>query len=530
MGRHLARRHGQLRLTALRDDRNNGRQSLRGGDEVMRRRAVLKAAVAGAVTAFAATVPGLRALAAPLRVRRSVNKMALDDPDLATYRDFVGLMRSKSPQERVSWVGFANQHGDKDDFKYCPHGDWYFLPWHRGFVEMYETAASVLMKNPKFAMPYWDWTELRDYPKAFSEPKYKGRANPLFTPGEGDNFEPGGPIARNPLGPNVLTNAIVGQTQVIAKIYKETVYERFGTSKNPGQQNLDASWVVDGGGVQGIMESTPHNQIHNDIGGFMPQSNSPRDPIFMMHHGNIDRIWAGWNNLGRANSKNKLWLDMTFKDNYISPDGKFFTKGVKDFLSTSALGYTYDNLPKPLVTKLDLAREGRLLALMGGPPGPGPVEGLKRVKATPSPLAPSEVSLKAVAHLDHNDLVGAMTPTAGRPSEVVALISDMQVPDNVSAVRVFVNRPSVSLDVPETDPHFVTTIAFLHHGGRGGGGHHKAAPSTIVDLTDTLRGLSRSKALSDDNVTVQLLPVPMPGVAAGAIKAVTPRSVEIAFL
>ncbi|WP_415268406.1 tyrosinase family protein [Acidovorax sacchari] len=38
--------------------------------------------------------------------------------------------------------------------KYCPHGDWVFLPWRRGFVDMYERAAAVLAGNLQFAMPH----------------------------------------------------------------------------------------------------------------------------------------------------------------------------------------------------------------------------------------------------------------------------------------------------------------------------------------------------------------------------------------
>jgi tyrosinase len=494
---------------------------------MMTRRTLLKAA-AGVATGFAGTVPGLRALAAPvLRVRRALHTMALDDSDLDTYREFVRLMRSKAPTEPVSWVGFANQHGNADGFKYCPHGDWYFLPWHRGFLEMYETAAAGLMHNPKFAMPYWDWTAQRDYPEAFSSKTYKGRPNPLFSPGDGDTFQPGTQVARNPLGPKVLTDAIVGLEKVIDKIYRETVYERFGTSRNRSQNNLDASWVIQGGGVQGILEATPHNQIHNHIGGFMGQSNSPRDPIFMMHHGNIDRIWAGWNNLGRKNSTNKLWLAMVFQDNYVDPEGKLYTRGVKDLLATSKLGYTYDNLPRPDARQPDPLRDSHLLALLGEPGA----ESVKRVKATASPVPTSGASTRALVHVEHRDLAEAVEPTRhGHPTEVVALISDIQVPDNVGAVRVFVNHPAVSLDVPETDPHFVTTIGFLHHGSGGGNGHHKALPSTIVDLTETLRGLSRSKQLTDDNVTVQLVPVALPGVAPTAVTPVIPASVEIAFL
>jgi hypothetical protein len=55
------------------------------------------------------------------------------------------------------------------------------------------------------------------------------------------------------------------------------------------------AWIVSGGGVQGTLEALPHNQVHNSIGGWMPTPASPRDPIFFMHHCNIDRIWAVWN-------------------------------------------------------------------------------------------------------------------------------------------------------------------------------------------------------------------------------------------
>ena len=177
------------------------------------------------------------------------------------------------------------------------------MPWHRAYVEMYENAARVLTNNPKFAMPYWNWTSLRQLPSAFTDKTYKGQPNPLFVPGRGD---PASMVRNSLTGQNALTDALVGP-KVIASIFKETVYEAFGTSRpvdysvSPPQvqNNLDPKWVPMGGGDQGILERTPHNNVHNNIGAYMPQSNSPRDPIFMMHHGNIDRIWAHWTALGR---------------------------------------------------------------------------------------------------------------------------------------------------------------------------------------------------------------------------------------
>ena len=503
--------------------------------DMVTRRTALKAAVGvGAVTAFSGLVPGLKAFAAaPLRVRRNVNNMSLDDPDLATYRDFVGLMRGKSQAARVSWLGFANQHGDENNFKFCPHGDWYFLPWHRGFVEMYERAAAALTKNPKFAMPYWDWTTLRQLPAAFTDPTFKGKPNPLFVPGRGDNPS----MVRNALtGPDALTDALVGPN-VLRRIFKETVYEVFGTSRsvdrsNPAnpkvQNNLDPKWVPMGGGNQGVMEATPHNNVHNNIGAFMPQSNSPRDPIFMMHHGNIDRIWAHWNALGRTNSTDPLWLNMPFTNNYIAPDGKFYTRVVKNLQSTDALGYTYDDLPKPDNRNIDLLRHQNLAALFN------PAE-----KAKPTRLRQANTgAAKATAHLNLPFAMGAAVlqsvvapPVANTaPREVVAIISEIKIGDNVRAIRVFVNRETVNQDVPDTDPHYVTTLSFLSHGKGGAHAQHKSLPSTIVDLTETLQNLSNAKRLSGDNITVQLLPVPAPGVPAAAVGDVVPASIEIAII
>lgn len=484
------------------------------------RRSILKAVAAGsAFTAFSGILPSVKAFAQTgLRKRRNVNNMSLDDPDLETYRDFVGLMRDKPQTDLVSWTGFANQHGDANNFKYCPHGDWYFLPWHRGFVEMYEKAAAVLTNNPEFAMPYWDWTTLRQLPAAFTDKTYKGKPNSLYVPSRGDEAS----MIRNVLtGPYTLTDALVGP-QVIESIYKETVYEAFGTSRNPKQNNLDPKWVPMGGGNQGILERTPHNNIHNNIGAYMPNSNSPRDPIFMMHHGNIDRIWAYWNALGRKNSDDPLWLNMPFTNNYISPDGKFYTKVVKDLQSTSALGYTYDNIPKPDNKKVDALRTQNLTALFD----PAQKSTLFKIKQSNTRAATLAAPLHLSLPLEAQTLQEVLKPVAENTEgrELVALISDIKISDNVQAIRVFINRETVNQDVPDTDPHYVTTLGFLKHGGDHG------LPSTIVNLTEALKNISKTNNLTNDEITVQLLPVPKPGVATTAVGDVVPASIELAFI
>ncbi|MES2937778.1 MAG: tyrosinase family protein [Pseudomonadota bacterium] len=491
---------------------------------MIHRRTALKAvAAAGAFAAFSGSVPGLRAFAAQApRVRRSVNTMALDDPDLSTYRDFVGLMRARSASRRVSWVGFCNQHGSATEFLNCPHGDWYFLPWHRAFQQMYENAAMVLMRNPRFAMPYWDWTALRDMPAAFTDKTYKGKPNPLYVPGLGDDASK----ARNALtGDNALTDEKVGP-QLMQGIYAETDYEAFGTSRNPEQTDTDGKWVPAGGGVQGPLEASAHNSVHGSIGGYMPGTNSPRDPVFFMHHGNIDRIWARWHALGRQDSTDPLWLGMAFSNHFVSPQGRLYTRVVKDLLSIEALGYTYDDMPRPETQVVDPERLGNLAALFQ----PARKSQAPRARVANSAAALPTAPLSLAVPMAKSAVEPAVAPvTEGKAArEVVALIRDIRLGDGVRAVRVFVNLDSVSADVPETDPHFVARLAFLRHGS-GAHSAHKALPSALVNLTAALRKLAATEGLASDRITIQLVPVPEPGAAASTVEAV-PGSIEIAVI
>lgn len=42
------------------------------------------------------------------------------------------------------------------------------------------------------------------------------------------------------------------------------------------------------------LEGGPHGAVHSGIGGDMSPSTSPNDPIFFLHHTQIDRLWYLW--------------------------------------------------------------------------------------------------------------------------------------------------------------------------------------------------------------------------------------------
>jgi tyrosinase len=83
-----------------------------------------------------------------------------------------------------------------------------------------------------------------------------------------------------------------------------------------------------------------HGGVHIAVGGDNPQTagqmageNSPADPLFWLHHANIDRLWAEWQ---KANpGKNPAILNETLRPSQI------VTGKVKKYLKISTLGYSY---------------------------------------------------------------------------------------------------------------------------------------------------------------------------------------------
>jgi hypothetical protein len=98
---------------------------------------------------------------------------------------------------------------------------------------------------------------------------------------------------------------------------------------------------------QGILEQLPHNPIHLFVGGtngyLSDNCMSSRDPIFWIHHTQIDRIWESWLNGGGKNSDDIKWLNKSFE--FFDEIGTLNIYKVRDFLDIkNQLNYRYDEL------------------------------------------------------------------------------------------------------------------------------------------------------------------------------------------
>jgi tyrosinase len=509
-----------------------------------RREVLLQGCVIGAGI-IAANMTGMEALAqgAP-KWRRSLHGMAPNDPILQTWRDGVRLLKAASGN--VSWANFAAIHGNANDFNLCPHGNWYFLPWHRAYLLSYERAVRQLTGNNDFALPYWDWTEDRQMPSAFVEPTFNGQPNPLFE--QQRDATPTDSLPDSTVGPGI-----------ISQILAQTPFETFGTSRpigpdNVPQNNLDQSWInCEFCGTSGTLEATPHNLVHVFVGGIMGQANSALDALFMMHHCNIDRIWWMWNQGGGPDSPDPLWSGMTFQNNFFNPDGTPYSPKVSDLLTPEPLGYSYVDTPlaPPPAGNLALAVAGqsekfKSLYAVSNIATAKPSGVASYAASVDKPAATVAKYLEIPVDVDAN----ALAPVASRKSppsgfETLSLTNarqqyisgarcyaflrevDYTQHDNTE-YRVFLNCDYLSAGTPTTDRHYVGSFGFFgSHGGHGGKEPRK--PSLGIDLTSTIQRVYGSAATPPGKLRVQIQPVALrpAGKADGTVK---PSRVEVAIV
>jgi tyrosinase len=515
-----------------------------------RRDVLLQGCIIGAGV-IAAEMPGMEALAqtptTPQRV--SLEGLAWNDPIVATYRDAVGIMKQMPDAQQFSWVNLSQIHGtDPNTYNFCPHGNWYFLPWHRAYVVMYERIVRHLTGNNAFAMPYWDWTNNPTMPKVFLEPTTPdGKTNWLYVNDQAfgqtwtRTWPPTQPIPDDQVGPGVLQS-----------ILQSTPFEIFGTSRPDGQDSLDQSWINDeNSGVQGILEGNPHNMVHNNIGGWMPSASSPRDPIFFMHHANIDRIWAVWNSLGNANSPDHFWRDMQITNNFYNVDGSFWSPVVSELAVPEMLGYTY-GLPPPQVAlaaaaPMHAALQTKITSLFAMPKVNN--AGVRTFTAANSggasaaagrPLALSvEVAPNLIGEVIRRKPVSSglgmlnfalAQEQHATGTRAFGFIREVVVTQPTNALyRVFIDHPNPSAQTPTNDPHYVGAFGILTHASHSSHSDKHGTPSFVMDLTNAIQRVYGNVTTPPSRIQVQLVAVPNKP-SASEIGTATISRIEVAFV
>lgn len=155
----------------------------------------------------------------------------------------------------IAW-DFADEH---NEYNFKIHRGPAFLPWHRHFLFRFEQYLKRF--DSRLSLPYWDWTsaDSRDLEAEPWKSFFGGRANT------------GGKVQWNTRRAQSGDDSSLPSLSAIVGLLYDDEYKRFRR-----------------------IEGTHHSGPHVFVGGDMNTPLSPRDPLFYLHHCNVDRIWSFW--------------------------------------------------------------------------------------------------------------------------------------------------------------------------------------------------------------------------------------------
>ncbi|RMZ66918.1 tyrosinase [Pyrenophora seminiperda CCB06] len=331
-------------------------------------------------------------------------------------------LHNANQSDAYSFYGIASIHGrpyqtwgdapglpDKQGKTgYCPHGNELFMGWHRPYLALFEAsypfqlenqvvsnyAHDIAMQAPadqmerylaaanEFRIPYWDWAQgitTGPIPDMFTTPVITitntdgvsmSLSNPLYSyqfkpvpEGFDDKWRNINATIRWPNSDDttaqsqngIFADAFAGQSaNIIAQlgiVFRSSSFSRFSNTLED-----------------------PHGWIHGIVGGgytthapykghMWPLEYSAFDPIFMLHHANVDRLLAlyqaahpdSWMETSNIGSHGNVYLE-DYQEINGDTDLLPFRKTPNEFWSpnacrnTTVLGYAYPETQRWMYT------------------------------------------------------------------------------------------------------------------------------------------------------------------------------------
>ena len=411
----------------------------------------------------------------------------------ASFVSAIATMRANTnAADPNSWLYWANVHQG-----FCPHGVPYFLAWHRGYILLFERKLREISGDQQLFLPYWDY---------FTDPAI---------PADFTDSVPANPLFHSRFNTNVSASLSLAPFQ--------------GTVTNFQRGTANA--------FEPSIESLPHNQVHNLIGDVMATMQSPQDPIFWLHHANIDRLWAAWvrADAGRQMPPNTdaYWgAQFTYASAVTLDRNKTY--------DTPGIGYTYQDeamptvLPPPLPPPRPALRSlppiqkrslGTAHFVLGGARGLALDE---HSVSVPIPLAKAEKQRLTSA-------LKAAPPAAGPPSTVQVVLSDVRLTEAGRLggyfYKVYLNLPSRSSVGDRDGDYLVGTVgpfeidAARQHAAPDDAAAEAEAATLTFPVTDTMkaRGLGGSTDL-----VVSFIRVSGPRAPSGEVISVAEVRFDVA--
>lgn len=431
------------------------------------------------------------------RAVRAMQALPISDPRSWRYQAAIHGLAGTAPPTGAPW----NE---------CQHATWYFLPWHRMYLYQFERIVRsfvVAAGGPAdWALPYWDYEApgANALPRAFRTPTLPdGTANPLFVAQRAPGINAG----------NAIPASVTSSRAAMATAGFTTP-----TSGAPMGFGGPRTGFAHFGPAPGALENQPHNIMHVVVGGnglMSDPDTAALDPIFWLHHANIDRLWEHWRLAGQANPTTQTWTRRSFR--LRDETGRAVRMRVSGVLDTVAqLDYRYQSMAAPPHAAAPVT-----------PPVPETAMAAARKPVTVgrSPSATELPEGGASALVPVGPLPRRRGAAAAEPMRFSLELADIEGEANPGVVYgVYVNLPDRPTEA-QLEEHRVGLVSLfgIEH-SRGGRGTAAQPLRYVFDVTGHVQG-------AGDAVRVALLPLPgLERPSRGAAAASPVRVGTIALL
>ena len=424
-------------------------------------------------------------------------------PAVLAYAKAVKAMQALPLADPRSWRYQAAIHGLANTvppagapWNSCQHSSWYFFPWHRMYLFQFERIVRSFVTAAggpaNWTLPFWDYSSgapRNSLPAGFRLPKLPDNsANPLFVAQRRSGINTGTP----------LPPAVVSTTTALNK----TVFTNQGANTGFGGPQTGFNHQ---GGAFGALEATPHGSVHVQVGGPTGLMTDPDlaalDPIFWLHHANVDRLWDVWRlkHQTNVNPTTQSWLTRNFS--LRNTTGAAVTMKVSGVVSDiTQLDYTYEGLPAQALA----AEEG----------GPGPVpRGKKPVMVGRNDRGLTVTTDGGSAEVPVGELPQPRAAAAAGSSPRLYLdLADIEGEKNPGIVYgVYLNLPK-GAGTEVRDEHMVGVVSFfgIEHAGTAPVAPKSRDPHPLhysFDVTEVVDGLRAKGAWDPGTFRVALLPI-----------------------
>jgi polyphenol oxidase len=418
------------------------------------------------------TDPEIRLLCRAVSHMRNGTKDATQNPPIDAP------LSVESPLQWDQWVMTHAKHCTEDGPNVPQvHWSWFFLPWHRAYLFFLERhlaniVTTVLKEDgSKFALPYWDWIAHKEIPNT-RERQQQGRPSPLF----------GYDLTRESMNENdglgfdnlALWDGYRAPTTQAPKM--DPTNEKSPKSKEEIESTLiymsrpyidlmlELPWdlfmgkpTISRDDGQGVLEHYPHNNGHDWVGSRQGKNRdmgtlryAALDPIFFMHHSNIDRIWNWYKKLQPDPDSNSAFGQQRYI--FTDIDGSPVTLTVRDIIR-SITNVSYQEPQSGLSPQLRITSEARK-------------ERMEILVNNPNTLTAKPLTLAVETRPELKSLLGSGT-NAGTPAIAVLEVQIGALPFTEKfTINAFVNKPDANRETSIKDPHYIGRIRGLDSEGR----------------------------------------------------------------